>query len=291
MIKKLNIIGCGNLAKTLAHLWAKQGVFETGDILTLSEESASAAVKFIGAGQVVTSVNDLSQANVFLIATPDAHIVDMCHSLASSGVLRTGDIVFHCSGALSSSVLDAASQKGAMPASIHPVKSFADPQMAVSSFKGTFCGTEGNEHALSILLPAFEAIGGLTFCVDPDHKTIYHAASVIVCNYLTALLELGIQAYAKAGIDRDTAMKIMQPIVSGTVDNVFKLGTAKALTGPIARGDVSTVDHHLKALSEWDNEVAGIYQDLGRVALDLSRIQGIASNDSLSALNKLFDRQ
>ena len=289
MKKRLNIIGCGNLAKTLAHLWAKQGVFEIGDILNRSEKSATTAVKFIGAGQVASSIDNLHHADVYLIATPDTHIVEMCHSLATSGTLQTGDIVFHCSGALSSSELNAAVQKGAMLASIHPVKSFADPEMAISTFKGTFCGEEGNEQALSVLRPAFKAIGGLTFSLDPDHKTIYHAASVIVCNYLTALLEVGIQTYAKAGIDRDTAMKIMQPIVTGTVDNVFKLGTTQALTGPIARGDASTVEHHLKSLSEWNNEVADIYRNLGCVTLDLSQKQGNASEDSLLALKKLLE--
>ncbi len=289
-MRKLSIIGCGNVGKTLGRLWAQEKVFSIGHILNRSEESSSSAVHFIGAGQGVAGIAAMSPAEVFLISTPDDHIAESCNALAAAGLLRKDDIVFHCSGALPSSGLISAKEAGALVGSVHPIKSIADPRVSVETFDGTFCGVEGDDQSLEVLRPAFEAIGGETFAVDPQFKTIYHAAAVMVCNYLTSLIEVGAQAYVKAGLDRETSMRVMEPIVRGTVENVFASGTVRALTGPIARGDHSIVSKQLAALSGWNPRFGNLYRDLGAVALGLSRLQGTAPPDSLAALAELLEQ-
>ena len=262
-----------------------------GDILNRSEESGSAAARFIGAGREVVGVADMSPAEVFLISTPDEHIAEYCRALAASGLLRPGDLVLHCSGSLPSAELVSAKEAGAYIGSVHPVKSFANPAVSVETFSGTFCGMEGDDQALEILRPAFEAVGGETFAVNPQAKTIYHAAAVMVCNYLTSLVEIGAQAYLKAGLDRETSMQVMEPMVRGTVENIFNSGTVEALTGPIARGDHSTVSKQLAALSDWNPRLGNLYRDLGATALELSCLQGTASPDSLAALAELLEQK
>jgi len=289
-MKRLSIIGCGNVGKTLGRLWAQERVFSIGDILNRSEESSSLAVQFIGAGRPVLRIAEMSPAEVFLISTPDDQIRESCSALAASGLLRTGDIVFHCSGALPSADLISAKETGAFVGSVHPIKSIADPAVSVEAFNGTFCGVEGDDQSLEVLRPAFEAIGGKTFAIDPQFKTIYHAAAVMVCSYLTSLLEVGAQAYAKAGLDRETSMDVMEPIVRGTVENIFGSGTVRALTGPIARGDHSIVSKQLATLSDWNPRFGEIYRDLGAVALGLSRLQGTTSPDSLATLAELLEQ-
>jgi predicted short-subunit dehydrogenase-like oxidoreductase (DUF2520 family) len=145
------------------------------------------------------------------------------------------------------------------------------------------------ERALDVLRQAFEKIGGKTFAIDPRFKTLYHAAAVMVCNYLTALIEIGAQTYLKAGLDRETAMQVMEPIMRGTVENIFASGTVRALTGPIARGDHTTVSGQLAALSDWNPQLGEIYRHLGATALELSRLQGTASSDALTALAELLE--
>lgn len=289
MKKRLNIIGCGNVGKTLARLWALQDVFDIGDILNRSSDSSRAAVEFIGAGRVAASLERMNSADVFLIGTPDDRIMDSCSALADSGVLVPQNIVLHCSGSLPSAGLMPAKKAGAWVASVHPVKSFADPDISASSFTGTFCGVEGDGEALAVVRPAFESIGGNTFSINPEEKTIYHAANVVVCNYLAALMEFGIKSYSKAGLDRKTAMQVMEPIVRGTVDNIFTLGTAQALTGPIARGDHAVVARQLDAISDWQPRLGNLYRDLGILALELSRQKGGASSKDLHALAGLLE--
>jgi predicted short-subunit dehydrogenase-like oxidoreductase (DUF2520 family) len=289
-MKKLAIIGCGKVGKTLARLWAKNAVFEIADVLNRSRQSSAEAVDFIQAGRPVADFREMNGADVFLIGTSDAQILPSCEALATSGLLQPGNIVFQCSGAIPSASLDAAKQAGAFVASVHPVKSFTAPEICVETFAGTFCGTEGDDRAISVLGRAFGAIGGRIFKIDPEYKTIYHSALVLVCNYLTALLEVGITAYSKAGLERETALKVMEPLVRETVDNIFEFGTVQALTGPIARGDDQVVAQQLAALSEWDQLIGNIYRDLGTVTLKLSRAQGSASAESLAALSELLEQ-
>ena len=287
-LKTLNMIGCGHVGKTLGRLWNKIGVFKIGDILNRSIESSLSAVEFLQAGRAVESFEQMRKSNIYLICTPDDQIIESCRSLASSNLIEAGNIVFQCSGSIPSTDLNLVKDRGALTASVHPVKSFADPEIAYKSFAGTYCGVEGDSEATDILVKAFEAIGGKIFTIKAEYKTEYHAANVIVCNYLTALLELGTKVYERAGVSHETAMQIMEPLVRETVNNNFQLGTVQALTGPIARGDYEVVQQQLENLTEWDVEIAELYQRLGVIALELSEAQGIASTESIMSMKGLL---
>jgi len=286
--KSLTIIGCGAVGSTLGRLFAAAGTFEIRDILNRSLESARQAAGFIGSGRAVADWHELRPADLFLIAACDHAIADCAAQLAATGLARDGVVVWHPSGALPSSVLALAGERGAALASVHPVRSFADPVVSVADFAGTWCGLEGDPPAVALLEAAFRSVGGRTFALDAQFKTVYHAGSVLVCNYLTALLEVGIKAYGKAGLSRGTALEVMEPLVRGTLDNVFRQGTLGALTGPIARGDVPVVAAQLAALSDWDGEIALIYRTLGRVALELARQRGTADDGDLARLSELL---
>jgi predicted short-subunit dehydrogenase-like oxidoreductase (DUF2520 family) len=287
-MKTLNIIGCGAVGKTLGRLFHEAGVFEVQDILTRSLDSARSAAAFIGAGRPVAALAELRPADLHLIAAGDDGIPGCAADLAASGLVGPGTIVWHASGALPSSILAPVRGQGAAIASVHPVKSFADPLDSVASFAGTWCGIEGDDSAVACLGQAFIALGGKTFSVDARFKDIYHAGSVLVCNYLTALIETGMRAYQKGGLPRQTALEVMEPLVRGTVANIFRVGTAQALTGPIARGDSTVVARQLAALDSWDGEVALIYRALGSVALELSQERGGASEDDLERVRQVL---
>ena len=288
MAVTINVIGGGRAGRTLARVWALNGTFAIGDVLDPSSEAGADAVAFIGSGRAVSALDEMRSADVWMLTPPDGRIVSCGKALAASGLLKAGNVVFHCSGALPSRDLAAAMTHGTAVASIHPLKSFADPKAAAQSFDGTYCTAEGDATALAVLKPAFERIGARVFEIDPTFKTIYHAASVIVCNYLVALLETGIRSYEKSGFKRDDALRVMEPLVRETLDNVFRLGTAEALTGPIARGDHAVVARQVDALEAWDPRVAAIYKELGAVAVELARAQGKTDATALASIERLL---
>ena len=283
-MKTLNIVGAGRVGRTLGRLWHSAGVFDIQDVLSRTPHGARSAVVFIGAGRAADWLEQMRPAEVWMLTPPDARIASCCEALAAAALLRAGDIVFHCSGALSSEELARAVGHGAKTASVHPLKSFAEPGVAAETFVGTYCAAEGDGAALEVVRSAFERIGAHVTQIEVRQKTIYHAASVIVCNYLVALMEAGLRCYEQAGLGRETALAMMEPLVRETVDNVFKLGPARALTGPVARGDDAVVAGHLAALGAWDADIGALYRQLGTVALDLARTQGEASSEALTRL-------
>ena len=288
-MKALNVIGAGRVGRTLASLWSEKHAFVVQDVLDSNPAGAKSAVAFIGGGTPAETIDAMRAADVWMLTTPDRDIAASCGSLAESGRLRPGDVVFHCSGSMSSAELHAAQSLGATAASVHPLKTFADARDAVRTFSGTFCTAEGDRAALEVLAPAFERIGGRVSEIDPQFKTVYHAASVIVCNYLTALMETGLRCYEKAGLPREVATAMIEPIVRETVDNVFRIGTVRALTGPIARGDDGVITRHLEALGAWDPRVVDLYRELGGVALELARAQGEADAAALDRIRAILE--
>lgn len=289
-MKTLNILGAGRLGQTLAHLWHNAQVLTIQALANRTLASAQRAQAFISTGQLFTldQIAAMPQADLWLIACPDDQLKMYCDLLARTQELNHST-VFHCSGALTAQeVLASAKAQGASIASIHPIKSFAQPALATQTFQGTYCGVEGDTPALELLIPLFEGMGAHCFTIKADAKTLYHAASVIACNYLVALQELALQTYAQAGVKRTQALAILQPIVTTTVQTMFQLDTSKALTGPIARGDTQTVAKQLTALNAWNPDYAELYQSLGQIALQLTRKQHNLEASSLEVLAQLL---
>lgn len=273
-VKTLNIIGSGRVGRACGRMWVKAGVFEIQDVLTRSRASAAEGVKFIGAGQPVGQLEEMRGADVWMIATRDDAIVPSCTTLAASGKITPDDIVFHVSGATPSSALAPAREQGARVASVHPIKTFTDAEAAVQSFPGTSCAAEGDAQALMVLKPAFEKIGAKVFDIAPESKPVYHAGGVFACNYLVALIEAALRAHEKAGIPRGASLKALEPMVRETVDAIFDKGPAKALTGPISRGDAATVRRQLALVRDWDGEMGALYRGLGMLAVALAESDG-----------------
>ena len=268
--RTLNLIGAGRVGGALGRLWAKAAVFEIQDVLTRSLKSARAAVRAMNAGRAVAAVDEMRAADVWLLATPDDAIGLACRALAESGKLERASIVFHVSGATPSAELRPAQRRGARIAGVHPIKTFTDGAVAARTFAGTYCAAEGDRKALRVLKPAFERIGARLFDIAPEMKRVYHAGGVFACNYLAALIEAAVRCHERAGIRRTASLKAIEPMVRETVDAIFARGPARALTGPISRGDAATIGRQLEALRRWNGEIANLYRGLGMLTVTLA---------------------
>ncbi|WP_105101405.1 Rossmann-like and DUF2520 domain-containing protein [Microbulbifer pacificus] len=276
----LNIIGAGHLGRTLACLWHRRGIFAIGGICNRSVESSEDARAFIGAGTAVAGLNAMPPADLWLIAVPDDQIATTAKQLAPHLPADRQTLVFHCSGALPAGALTACTP--AVLASAHPVHSFADPERSLTELAGATVALEGEASGVTHLESAFRALDCHCIVLSPEQKLLYHTGSVMACNYLTVLLDLSLQTLAAAGIDGDTAQKMLAPIVLQTASNNFTLGPERALTGPLVRGDIETVSRQLKALENLarrepeSTTLAETYRTLGNAALPLAKRAGLS---------------
>ncbi len=267
---KLSIIGCGRLGKTLAALFLSTELVCIQDILNLSMGSSERAVGFLGQGSACKTLKQFKPADIYLIATPDDSIELIAAQIALQGVLKSGDVVFHCSGLLSSESLYSVVRLGCYAASLHPIFSFSEPVMDIKNFSGTYCAFEGNKEALDRLSPLLSAIEGQIFLIEKKDKPLYHVASVLASNYLVTLSAMASECYSKAGLNDKLAEKLTLTLMSQALGKAQRLSPKEALTGPLQRADIGTLKKHLSAL-ELFPELETIYKNLGKATLALTR--------------------
>ena len=288
-LPRLNIIGCGRVGRALARVWLQHRLVEIGSILNRSWQSSRAAAAFLGAGCPVENYAQLPHADLLMISTSDEALADCAARWSEAQSQAAGVIVFHCSGALGAEILQPAQRHGASVASLHPVKSFADPAQAAETFPGTWCGLEGDPEAVETLRKMLEVCGAKVFIIPPEQKPIYHAGAVFACNYLVALMEVAMECLHRAGLRPDEAAQLLQPIVQETVGNLFRLGPVRALTGPIVRGEVSVVERELRALDAWQPAYGQLYRALGQLACPLAQSAGLAAPEALQKIRRLLE--
>ena len=267
----INIIGAGGLGKTLAKLIANHHVGIIQNICNKSFKNAKLAIQFIGQGEASPHIEDLPPADITFITTPDDCIRSCCEKLANSNNLKNGSIVLHCSGSLSSEILKPAEKKGCFTASVHPMRSFSDPDISFSNYHGTFCAIEGNFKAIQILRKLFHTIGSIVYEIQHDRKDTYHVAGVFASNYLITLSNIALLCLKNAGVEDKLATKIIISVMQGTLNNLeHTLSPEKSLTGPIKRGDVHIIMQHLNSFPQ--RKISELYKILGLATLDIANL-------------------
>jgi predicted short-subunit dehydrogenase-like oxidoreductase (DUF2520 family) len=90
-------------------------------------------------------------------------------------------------------------------------------------------------------------------------------------------ISIAVAVLEAAGWSRADAQRSLQPLVEGVVANLRKRGVVKALTGPVRRGDVETVNAHRRALARLDGDpkIEAVYRMLGLVALGIATEAGL----------------
>jgi len=286
---RISVVGSGKLGTSLSKVWHDLGTLKITDVVNQSFDSSRLAVQRIGAGNPLGSILDIRCSDLIMIATSDSIIRASAEELASNTNIKEGTIIFHCSGALSSLELESLKSKGMFVCSAHPVKSFSSEIESLKNISGTSVALEGDVEALQVVRRIFKAIGGIPFEISVESKTLYHAAISIVSNFLPPLLEAGFIILKQIGIADTQAKDLVEPLVRGTIDNIFKVGTVEALTGPISRGDYKVVESHLCAMKTLNlssaEQLCELYSVLGRAALELVRQKGIVENSKLNMLS------
>lgn len=267
----LNLVGAGRVGRTLGRLWQSHGVLQLQDVLTTSQESAQAAVRFIGAGRVANALEEMRPADYWFLAVPDRQIAASAAALASARRDAPPARAFHASGALAAAELAPLQAQGWQVASAHAILSFAAPDRAAEQFAGTPCALEGDAAAVAALQPLLSAIGARCFTVAAEHKLLYHAAAVFATNFLPVLQATAESLWQHSGVPPALLPELRASLLRNAVDNILALGPAAALTGPAARGDLALVQRQGQAVTQWNAQAGAAYAALSELASRLAR--------------------
>lgn len=267
----LNIIGAGRVGQTLAYLWVKNQLVQIGGVYNQTKHSTLKAIEFIGQGAYCNSLMALPPADIILISTPDEFISEIAKTVSSNLNIKNQAIVFHCSGTLDSDTLLPFKEKGCFIASVHPMTSVNRPDIRVTDYAGTYCAMEGDDVALAVIGPLFKAIGSIVYPIKKEKKALYHAAGVFASNYIVTLSQQALDCLLESGVEEKIAMPLTLNLMRSTLTNLeHTLSSKAALTGPIQRGDLTTIKKHLETFT--DNQKRELYQLLGQATLELTEL-------------------
>ncbi len=267
--KKISVLGAGRVGVSLGWLLAHQKLPFAG-IYSRSTSSSEKAIKFIKKGQVFRKLKLLIESShIILIAVNDEEIKNVVRDILK--VCPCGGKIFiHTSGLLPSSVLSPLSSHGAHIASMHPLLTIPSPKIGIKSIKGSYFALEGKKKALFEAEELVKLIGGKSFVIAENMKSRYHLAACFLSNYIVALSDLALDLLTDKCFTKNEWLTLFSPLMEATARSLAREGIPNALTGPIARGDLSTIRKHMDLLKELPRDTQNLHRILSQRALKIA---------------------
>jgi len=267
---KLGFIGAGSLARSLSTVLARQG-FTVTAVASRSLASAELVAADIAGCRAFASLQEAAGlCDLVFITTPDSAIAEVTRKIE----WRPGHMVVHTSGADPADLLKSAADMGAVTGVFHPLQTLTGAGSPGNPFEGITITIEAAEPLLDVLSRMAERLEANPLELKPEARILYHASAVIASNYITALAWLASRLWQEFGYQPDRALQSLLPLMRGAVANLEQTGLPECLTGPISRGDISTITRHLQALDETAPLQAGVYRSLGLATVDIARQKG-----------------
>ena len=247
------LIGPGRAGTTLALALVARG-WRVVAVAGSAPDAAStkAAVDLLATrAELVADVG--AGADVVMIATPDRTIEEA--ALAAAPSLEPGALVVHVAGSRGLDVFDPLREvrPDVRVGALHPLQTFPSTAAGLERLAGSWAAVAGDPEVVDIAkqlrLEPFEVLDA--------ERTRYHATAAVAANHVVALLGQVERLAASCGVPAEA----FGPLVIASVENALRDGAAAALTGPVERGDVGTVEAHLGSIDPAERDA---YRALAR---------------------------
>lgn len=287
MPMKIGMVGAGVVGTAVGVILRQKGYEVTG-AYDINPESTETWEKMTETKSYTALPEIAREADVIFVTTNDGAIAEVVQELVERQAVRAGQIFIHMSGALTSDVMGEAREKGAVLLSLHPLQSFASVDQAIGNLPGSVFSIEGDEEGKELAVELVTALGGEYFFITKEAKPLYHAGACVVSNYLVTLIDFGTKFLESTGMPRQTAQKALMPLIQGTINNIERIGIPRALTGPIARGDMTTVLKHLNCLESMAPDLLKLYSHLGYYTAEVAGCKGTIDSQKVEEFKRLF---
>lgn len=270
-LPSLYIIGGGRAGASLSFFLQRKGF----TILALVERNPD-RYRFLKEDLqwkfVVTDIlpEVIRDADVIFLTIRDDHIADMAAQLHSLGNFWHQKLVLHCSGALPSSILSPLNNAGAITASLHPVYSFAIDPRENRYLNDVWFNAEGSEQAIKKIKTAFSFLASRIIPVTTEQKKAIHLACVFYSNFYVALAQISRELLGGIGNAKENTFRIFNPLLSSSISQVLEHGPEGALTGPVKRADIDTLQSHLHYIRDNHAQLTQVYLFFSRKLLSIS---------------------
>ena len=272
------VVGAGRAGSALAVALMSAGYRLTAICSRDPADSTELAAR-VGARALATPLEAAQAAALIFLTVPDEAIPELAACLAAelatgpapAGALA-GHGVVHCSAAVGLGALTPLRAAGAAIGCLHPLQALAG-QASAPLLRGSLMLVEADPTLVDPLRRLVGDLDGRLVTLPSGARPLYHAAAVMAGNGSLALLAAASELLVQAGLPAPEAERGAIDLMEGALSNARRAGARAALTGPVARGDASTVARHLAVLSGRP-EAGALYRALARETLRLAGAEG-----------------
>lgn len=255
---KIGFIGAGHVGRSLGHYFFTHHFTITGFLATNHGDPLTASQAVNATPRLTLQQLALASDWIFL-TVPDDQIASVATQLAP--FLTKHHVLLHCSGAQPAALLRQADAPVYQYCSLHPAAVFANDQTALDQVLFTI---EGPATTVDQVKATLSALPNQIQPIDPQQKAKYHAACVFSSNFINGLLATSQTLFQQVGLDSQFATQLSLSLAQQQLDQIQTRGLTQALTGPVKRGDLTTIRRHLASL---DPPTAHLYQLLSLTLL------------------------
>ena len=261
---KIGFIGAGRVGCSIGKYLQQSGICIAGyyDPQTQAADSAAA---FTGSKSYPILEDLIFHSDLLFITTPDSMIVPVWEEIRQLSLAEK--VICHCSGALPSDAFAGITETGASGCSFHPMLPFSSRFDSFGQLKHAYFTIEGQDPAVEAVTNLFARLGNTVCRIPGKHKPKYHTAASILSNQVIAVLDTGYRLLEQCGFTREEARNAAAGLIRQNIENVIQQDCISALTGPVERNDLPTVQKHLNCLSTEDRQM---YQMLGLKLVQLA---------------------
>lgn len=255
---KIGFIGAGHVGRSLSHYLFTQH-FTISGFLTATHGDPLAASQAVDATLFLDEQQLVQASDWIFLTVPDDQLTGVAEQLAP--FLTAQHVLLHCSGAQSAAILRQGTNPTYQCCSVHPAAVFSNNQTALAK---TLFTIEGPAVTVQQVQQVLTPLPNLVRTIDAKQKAKYHAACVFSSNFVNGLLSISQTLFQQTGLDREFADQLSLSLAQQQLDQIQASGVAQALTGPIKRGDLTTIKRHLAVL---DPQTAQLYRQLSLTLL------------------------
>lgn len=212
-----------------------------------SEASRERAATLLPDVPVLDVQSIVERSELVLLAVPDDQLPGLVSGLAATGAWQPGQLVVHTAGRYGTDVLEPVRAAGGIGLAVHPAMTFTGLSLDLQRLADCSFGVTAAAPVLPIAQALVVEMGAEPVVVAEADRPLYHAALAHGSNHVMTVLGESMQLLGEIGVEHPD--RVLGPLVRATVDNALASGE-NALTGPVARGDVTTVAAHVAALRE-----------------------------------------
>ena len=262
---KIGFIGSGKVGFSLGKYFSVHGKDLSG-YASRNHTSAKEAAQFTNSTCYPNIEELIANSDIIFITVADGAISSVWNSIKEHPIKEK--IFCHCSGSLSSSIFSDIEQLGAFGYSIHPLFAIHSKETSYKDLPNALFTIEGSQTHLLDMQHFMESLGNPVQAIPTDAKTKYHAAAVFASNHVVALAKVAINLLQECGFSNEDALSAITPLISGNVSHIIEDGPVSALTGPVERNDVTTIEKHLNCLPF---QYEQLYKELSKVLIEVAQ--------------------